>query len=492
MQLFWDAEKDGGEGKEKISRLLLKQTFPKIILCTLLFLRVELTEEGILLVISAKYPFMKRSWLFILLYAIAISIQAQNQELESTPISDSPSQGTRYWWNTIWAYAGYWGAGLTLCFLFFKFKINRIRSEYRLLFEKKEAAHRTEIEQIKTDFSTITRELQTPLTLVIEPLRQVLPQLKDPEVKEKLTLAEKSGQQLLTLVNQILHLAKSEDRPMESGIQNFLSPAIHAEKDEELPIAEGYAPLVLIIGDDEYLRTYIREALSNHYQVVEAADGIEGLEKAMAWIPDIVISDLMMPGKGGIAICEELKSNQLTAHIPIILLTGKSTLHSKIEGLHAGADDYLIKPFYTEELLARMANLIENRRLVQAKFSTPRPHTEAMADKVVEDSFSKADREFLQQINALLEDHLEEEGLTVEDIAGRLYVSRVQLHRKLKALTGQPANEFIRNYRLDRALEMLKKQEGNVSQVAVRTGFKSQKYFSVRFKERFGISPSEV
>ncbi|MBX2927807.1 MAG: response regulator [Saprospiraceae bacterium] len=436
---------------------------------------------------------MKRTWLFILLYAIAISIQAQSPELGSPAIPDDLSQDTQPWWSTTWAYAGYWGAGIMLCFLFFRFKIKRIRSAYQLLVEKKEAARLAEIERIKTDFFfTITHELRTPLILIVEQLRQVLPQLKDPEVKEKVALAEKGSQQLLALVNQMLHLATFENRSMKWDIQNPISPAVFAGKEEELPMAEGGEPLVLIIEDNKDLRAYIREALSDHYQVAEAADGIEGLKKAMAWIPDIVISDLMIPGKDGISVCEELKSNQLTAHIPVILLTGKNTLDSKIEGLHAGADDYLVKPFYTEELLARMANLIENRRLVQAKFSTSMPHTEAMAGKAAEDSFSKADREFLQQLNALLEDHLEEEGLTIEDVAGRLYVSRVQLHRKLKALTGQPANEFIRNYRLDRALDMLKKQEGNVSQIAVRTGFKSQKYFSVRFKERFGISPSEV
>jgi DNA-binding response OmpR family regulator len=436
---------------------------------------------------------MKRFWLFILLYLITASIQSQNLNLDNPAINDALPQDALPWWRTIWGYVACFVAALIPVLLLLRFKINRIRSETRRLLEKKEAERLAEINRMKNDFfATITQEFHSQLTLIMESLRQVMPQLEDPELREKVELAEKNSRHLLILINRLTDFDKLESRTTAPE-QNtpFLTP-VSAVKESGFPHVEGGEPLVLIIEDSEDLRIYIRESLSDYYLIAEAANGEEGVEKALEWIPDIIISDLMMPGKDGLAVCEELKSNELTAHIPIILLTGKTTLDSKLQGLHAGADDYLTKPFYTEELLARMANLIENRRLMQARFSKSRPNTEKTTDKTEEASFSKADQEFLQKINALLEDRLDDENLSVEDVAGLLYVSRVQLHRKLKALTGHPANEFIRNYRLDRALEMLKNQEGNVSQIAARTGFKNQKYFSVRFKERFGISPSEV
>jgi DNA-binding response OmpR family regulator len=195
----------------------------------------------------------------------------------------------------------------------------------------------------------------------------------------------------------------------------------------------------------------------------------------------------MMPEKDGYQVCDELKNNAVTSHIPIILLTAKTAMESKLTGLRSGADDYLTKPFHTEELIGRIENLIESRRILREKYAGQ--PAGARVDTTV---FPEHDQKFLQNLTRILESNLDDDALTVEDFAKRMFISRVQLHRKLKALTAQNATDFIRDYRLDRAMELLKNKQGNVTQVAGMVGFGNEKYFSTVFKEKFGISPSQV
>ncbi|MDX1912564.1 MAG: ATP-binding protein [Saprospiraceae bacterium] len=254
----------------------------------------------------------------------------------------------------------------------------------------------------------------------------------------------------------------------------------------------GAKPIALVIEDNPDLRRFIHQAIGDKWQVVETPDGETGIQRALDLLPDLIISDLMMPGKDGFAVCDELKNNELTAHIPIILLTAKSAVESKIKGLRAGADDYLTKPFNTEELLARMENLVETRRILRERYSQ---HTTAAIPQVADDgtSFpSQLDREFMRRFTVLLEEHLSDEQIGVEDLARKMFVSRVQMYRKLKALTNQSVTDFVRNYRLDRAMVMLKNREGNVGDVTARVGFGSESYFSRAFKERFGVPPSQA
>jgi len=246
--------------------------------------------------------------------------------------------------------------------------------------------------------------------------------------------------------------------------------------------------LVLLIEDNADMREFIRAAIPAPWEVVEAANGTEGIQKAREIVPDLIISDLMMPGKDGYEVCEILKSEELTAHIPIILLTGKTTMESKLKGLRTGADDYLVKPFHTAELLVRVENLIESRRMLRDRFSPEAPSSETEPNA----HLAPPDRDFLNRLLGVLNEHLSDESFTVEDLAGNLFISRVQLHRKLKAIADKNATEFIRDYRLERAMVKLQNREGLVYEVAYQVGFRSEKHFSRAFKEKFGVSPSQV
>ncbi|MBK7937305.1 MAG: response regulator [Lewinellaceae bacterium] len=245
-------------------------------------------------------------------------------------------------------------------------------------------------------------------------------------------------------------------------------------------------PSVLLAEDNAELRGFVKQCISGAWEVLEASNGEEAVRKAVEMVPDLVISDLMMPLKDGYTVCDELKSNELTAHIPVILLTAKSGMDSKIRGLRTGADDYLTKPFNTDELLARMENLVAlRRRLLQRYGRLPSAAAES-------EFLTPPDREFLRRFTLTVEQHLPDETMGVEDLARKMFVSRVQLHRKLKALTDRNVTDFVRDYRLDRAMAMLKNREGMVYEVASRVGFGSEKYFSRAFKEKFGVSPSQV
>ena len=251
-------------------------------------------------------------------------------------------------------------------------------------------------------------------------------------------------------------------------------------------------PIALVIEDNPDLRRFIKQSISDYWQVEEASNGEEGIQQAIELVPDLVISDLMMPVKDGFAVCKALKENELTAHIPIILLTAKASIASRLTGLRTGADDYLTKPFHTEELLVRMENLIDVRHKLRAHYSKLNLGA-AMSDiSTGNDFLSSPDKEFLRRFIAILDDNLADEKLGVEEFAQKMFISRSQLHRKLKAITDQNATDFIRDFRLEKAMEMLKNQEGLVSEVASRVGFSNEKYFSTIFKEKFGVSPSRV
>ena len=574
------------------------------------------------------------------------------------------------WYRSNLAYLLYvlllaWGAWRA-----YQFQIQRVKEREQLAFEQRETERMKVLEQLKTNFfSNVTHEFRTPLTLILEPARQLLKETKDPALLEKIRLIEKNSHQLLGLVNQLLDMAKLESGQMtldlrrgnlnqtvrdvferflplaekrgvkltlnanagrvsnpssveniefdpgkvELVLNNLISNALKftpaggkveitlengtpntkritikdsgigiapenlpkifdrfyqvdgsntrtgegtgiglalskelaelmgggirvesepgkgsvftfwlpirlagdssvgvtwshpdtaslpllvvkaASNDQPPPTVSGEEkPLALVIEDNAELRRFIKDSISENWQVVEASDGEEGVRRALELLPDIVISDLMMPRKDGFAVVDELKNAELTAHVPIVLLTAKSGIESKLKGLRRGADDYLTKPFNTEELLARMENLVENRRRLRERFAQQTAGRAAGAAEPPPEFLTAPDQAFLRKINLLIEQHLDDEALTAEDFAAKMFVSRMQLHRKLSALAGQSTTAYIRNYRLDRAMAMLKNREGNVFQVSGMVGFGNEKYFSTVFKERFGLSPSDV
>lgn len=249
--------------------------------------------------------------------------------------------------------------------------------------------------------------------------------------------------------------------------------------------ATADATLILIVEDHADLRTFIRENLPAEYRVIEAENGKVGLEKAKEAIPDLVISDVMMPEMDGYQLCEALKRNMKTNHIPVVLLTARAAREKKIAGLEFGADDYLTKPFDPEELQIRVRNLINIRQQMREKFS------KEMRLGPAEVTVPSTQKAFLERLNAVLEQFIEDENFNVEALGSEIGMSRGQLHRKLKALINQSPSEFIRNFRLQRAADLIRQDAGNMAEIAYMVGFNSQAYFTRSFQDLFGCTPSE-
>ncbi|MDA3891492.1 MAG: response regulator [Salinivirgaceae bacterium] len=241
---------------------------------------------------------------------------------------------------------------------------------------------------------------------------------------------------------------------------------------------------VLLVEDNNDLRDYIKESLIDYYQVTEANNGAEGLEKAKKDQPDIIISDIMMPKTDGIELCKIIKNSIETSHIPVILLTAKSTLDDKIKGLETGADDYISKPFSDKELHVRIKNLLNSRLILKEKFSK---------DIVLEPqdiTLSSEDERFLQKAFELVEENMSDLYFDVSKFVSEMAVSRSLLHLKLKKLTNQSAGDFIRMLRLKRAAQLLKQNKVTVSEVSYMVGI-DPKNFSKCFKKQFGVSPGQ-
>lgn len=252
---------------------------------------------------------------------------------------------------------------------------------------------------------------------------------------------------------------------------------------------ESHAPketaaVILVVEDNQDVRTYIRSHLEPSYSVVEAIDGAEGIEKAIGISPDLIISDVMMPNLDGFELCRTLKTDERTSHIPVILLTAKASEDSKIEGLETGADDYIIKPFNAKELLSRTKNLILLRKRLRERFSRE------MNLLPKEITVTSADERFLQRAIALVEEHISDTEFTVEQFVNNIGMSQSQLHRKLKALTNLSALQFIRVLRLKRAAYLLQKKHGNVAEITYEVGFNNPSYFAECFRKQFGVLPS--
>ncbi|RMD58052.1 response regulator [Candidatus Parcubacteria bacterium] len=269
-------------------------------------------------------------------------------------------------------------------------------------------------------------------------------------------------------------------------------PDFEKEEDVELT-AESVVPatemdndhLILLVDDHADFRAHLRESLQEFGKVIEARNGAEGLACALETIPDLVISDVMMPKMTGFELCAALKTDERTSHIPVILLTARADQQDKVEGLETGADDYLSKPFDAKELLARVKNLITLRQKLRERFA------KQVVLKPCEIAITPYDETFLNRALAIMEEHMSDEAFRAEDFQRAIGLSRTQLHRKLKALTNQSATEFMRSIRLQRAADLLKQNAGTVTEIAYMVGFSSQPYFSKCFQDYFGVSPKE-
>jgi signal transduction histidine kinase/AraC-like DNA-binding protein/AmiR/NasT family two-component response regulator len=262
---------------------------------------------------------------------------------------------------------------------------------------------------------------------------------------------------------------------------------------ETLPDLDEDRTTVLVVEDNPEVRTYIRRHLEPDYRVIEAADGVEGLAAARQLVPDLVVSDVMMPELDGNALFRSLREDPELELVPVVLLTAKASAESRIQGLRDGVDDYLVKPFDPRELKARVDNLIASRRRLLERLGSAVPAVAAGPPRplrVSEVQVPAADEVFLARVQKIIEERLGDSDLSVEALADAVGCDRSYLLRKLRALTGETPSGLIRSLRLQRAEQLLRASAGTVSEVAYGVGFKSVAHFSNAFQERYGERPS--
>lgn len=255
------------------------------------------------------------------------------------------------------------------------------------------------------------------------------------------------------------------------------------EEDEPGEEYDSSKPSVLVIDDNEDIRSYVHGLLHSEYTVIEAADGSEGIRKAMKYVPDLIISDVMMPGIDGIECCRRLKSELQTCHIPVILLTACSLDEQRIQGYDGGADSYISKPFSSQLLMARVRNLIDSHRRLKQFFGD--------RQTLAKEDVCDMDKDFVERFKALIEAKMGDSSLNVEDLGKDMGLSRVQLYRKIKSLTNYSPNELLRIARLKKAASLLASSDMTVAEIGYEVGFSSPSYFTKCYKEQFGESPTD-
>lgn len=243
--------------------------------------------------------------------------------------------------------------------------------------------------------------------------------------------------------------------------------------------------MILIVEDNNEVRNYIKENLEKNYRIDEAVNGEDGIYKAIEKIPDLIITDVMMPKVDGFELCTKLKKDRRTSHIPIVMLTAKADEQNKLDGLQIGADEFLAKPFSPRELEIRVGNLIHIRQLLREKYK------EISVIKSEDIKANPIDKEFLKKVFILIKDHLEDNQFSVQKLADEMAMSVSQLNRKLNALINQSAGKLIRSTKLDYAAKLLEKNAGNITEIGYRIGFSDLPSFTNSFKDKFGVSPSE-
>lgn len=375
---------------------------------------------------------------------------------------------------------------LLLIMIFYRYKVHRTKE--KLNEQRKQMAD----EKIAF-FTNVSHQLRTPLTLVSGPLSQLM---KDDnytdEQKMLLQVVIRNVKQLENLTTDVLNF-KAQVDAMHEETSNQLSDqeiSQHVLRDSrhQMLLQQDVEELstILVVDDNEDIRTYLHVLLSDHYYVIEASDGQNGLRLAKESVPDLIVSDVMMPVMDGLIFCSKLKEDMVTSHIPVILLTARSEESQRIEGYEHGADAYLTKPFSAHLLLARISNLLQARR--------QRKNTDAK--NVLSAEFIQAEepgeRMFLERFKKVAKSHIGNANLRMDDLGSELSLSKVQMYRKVKALTGKTPAEVLREMRMQKAYSLLKQTDKTISEVAAEVGFAIPGYFSACFKKQFGINPTDL
>jgi DNA-binding response OmpR family regulator/anti-sigma regulatory factor (Ser/Thr protein kinase) len=299
------------------------------------------------------------------------------------------------------------------------------------------------------------------------------------------TILFKTGKVHLIKKSFVEFLDESDKSTNEINEHRNSLPAEQFADDEDENVGIKDKEIVLVAEDNAEMRAYIQENLNEKFSVLLAKNGEEGIKKAFESVPDLIITDVMMPVINGYDLTIKLKNDNRTSHIPIIMLTAKADEESKLKGLDVGVDDYLIKPFSKKELFARVGNLIKLRSLLKERYK------EISAISIDKIEAKPLDQEFLEKVFNCIKENLENQQFGVSFLANEVGLSVSQLNRKLNALINQSAGKLIRATRLDYAAELLRKKVGNVSEIAFRVGFSDVSGFTHSFKEKFGLPPTE-
>ncbi|WP_273567973.1 hybrid sensor histidine kinase/response regulator transcription factor [Maribacter halichondriae] len=267
--------------------------------------------------------------------------------------------------------------------------------------------------------------------------------------------------------------------------EKVLQPVINDSFSEVEPTIDENLPILLIVEDNVDVRNLLADTFRKAYQIISASNGEEGVVKAIEKIPDLIISDIMMPIKDGIQLTKQLKEDERTSHIPIILLTAKAGDENELSGIEVGADDYITKPFNQKILKSKVTSLIDLRRELRSRYS------QEVILKPRDIAITSTDERFLEKLQSVLDEKLIDPSFSVENFSAAVHMSRMQLHRKLKALTGLSTSEFIRSQRLKLAAQILKKSDVSISEVGYSVGFNDHAYFSKCFKETYNCTPSD-
>lgn len=342
-------------------------------------------------------------------------------------------------------------------------------------------------------FTNVSHQLRTPLTLVSGPLNRLMQADNyTEEQKMLLQVVMRNVGQLETLTADVLNFKEQVDAmnqaSADEACEKELSQHVLRDSRHQMLLQQDVEELstILIVDDNEDIRSYLRVLLAGQYYVIEASDGQNGLRLAKESVPDLIVSDVMMPVMDGLTFCSKIKEDEVTSHIPVILLTARSEESQRIEGYEHGADAYITKPFSDHLLLVRISNLLQARR--------QRKNDEAKQMLSAEDiqTDEPGERMFLERFKKAAKSHIGNANLRMDDLGSELSLSKVQMYRKVKALTGKTPAEVLREMRMQKAYSLLKQTDKTISEVAAEVGFAIPGYFSACFKKQFGINPTEL
>ena len=265
----------------------------------------------------------------------------------------------------------------------------------------------------------------------------------------------------------------------------FEEPEIHLHHPAYAGVKSDKETKILVVEDNKEMQRFLQKLLSEFYSITTADNGAEGFKLVGEIGPDLVLTDVMMPGMNVNDFCHILKTDLNTSHIPVLILTALSSVESQVEGFETGADDYVVKPFDDRVLLMRIRNLLDSRAVLREKF------TKAPGEWHEEMQKFQPDRELLDSATNIIEHHLVEPNFSVDVLASELNLSRSSLHRKLKALTNQSATEFVKFVRINMSIKLIESGETNIDEICFKVGFNSHSYYSMCFKKQLGLTPSE-